>query len=292
MAFKMILAPIQSGESARQTLAGAYAVASKTNAHIQVLHAQADAKEAVPLLGEGMSGAMIEEMIEIADRDAAARASEARTLFDQFCSEKNIPLIETPGDTGDKVSASWRELNGREDEIVADAGKAADLIIIAQPNEEDDRSSLMTLHAAVFETGKPVLMVPPDMPESFCKTAAISWNGTAEAARAVTSSIPLLKLADQVTVFAVETDKSRHRTSAEEIVTHLAWHGVAATHRTILPSYQGQSVGESIATECQKENADLLVMGAFTHSRLVQIVLGGVTRYVIASSKLPVLMNH
>lgn len=291
MAFKMILAPIQSGESARQTLAGAYAVASKTNAHIQVLHAQADAKEAVPLLGEGMSGAMIEEMIEIADRDAATRASEARTLFDQFCSEKNIPLIEKPGDTGDKVSASWRELNSREDEVVADAGKAADLIIIAQPNEDDDRSSLMTLHAAVFETGKPVLMVPPEMPQSF-DTAAISWNGTAEAARAVTSAIPLLKLANQVTVFAIETDKSRHRTSAEEIVTHLAWHGVNATHRTVLPSYQGQSVGESIAAECQKENADLLVMGAFTHSRLVQIVLGGVTRYVIASSKLPVLMNH
>lgn len=292
MSFKVILAPIQSGDSARFVLSGALAVGAKTNAHIQVLHAQSDAKEAVPLLGEGMSGAMIEEMIDLADRDSLSRAAEAKALFEEFCSSHNLAVVDTPDGGGDSVSVSWQSVVGREDEVVADEGKAADLIVITRPNESDDRSSLMTLHGAIFETGKPVLMVPSEMRPSFCKNAVISWNGTAQASRAVSAAIPLLRQAEKVTVLAVETEKSRHRTGAEKIVTHLAWHGVKADHRTVFPSIQGQPVGESISEECAKEDADLLVMGAFTRSRLVQIILGGVTRHVINSATLPVLMSH
>ena len=289
MPYKSILVPLDGSDSCNVALTCANQVAQQMSAHMNVLHVQADTKEAVPLLGEGMSGAMIEEMIDLADRDASERAQSAHTCYESFCREQNVAETQTPV-AEDKATVSWRQEVGREDEMVANFGRVSDLIVIAQPRGEAERPSLMTLHAALFETGKPVLLAPSTAPEQIGKKVVISWNGTAEAARAIEGALPLLRIAEKVVIVSVETENTRNRVTGAELASQLNWHGVQSELKAVSPS--ARSVGEAVVTECENENADLLVMGAYTHSRLIQIILGGVTRHVIAETKIPVLMAH
>jgi len=289
MAFKLILVPIDGDAAATRAIDGAYLLAGRIGAHIEVFHVQADSKEAVPLLGEGMSGTMIEEMIELADKDAVERTLAARNAFDEFCTKNGVEVSTTPP-AGDTVSMSWRQDVGREDEHVARRGRVADLIVMSRPGDTAERPSLMTLHAAIFETGKPVMMMPPGETTHLGETIAISWNGTAEASGAVASAIPLLRKANKVIALNVATEKSGARISIDDLLAQLAWHGVAAEQRTLSPV--GKHVGEALLEECAKINCDLLVMGAYTHSRLLQIILGGVTRHIINNAKLPVFLSH
>jgi nucleotide-binding universal stress UspA family protein len=149
---------------------------------------------------------------------------------------------------------------------------------------------MMALHAAIFETGRPVLMLPAEPPAKIGANVVIAWNGTAEAARAVAGAMPFLETAERVTALTIETEKSVNRVGSDELAAYLGAHGIKV-ERAVVPRTD-RPVGETILDFCKNGNADLLVTGAFTHSRLIQIILGGVTRHLIASTHLPVLMDH
>jgi nucleotide-binding universal stress UspA family protein len=148
----------------------------------------------------------------------------------------------------------------------------------------------MALHAAIFETARPVLMLPDQVPATIGSKVVIAWNGTSEAARAVAGAMPLLEKAQKVVALTVETEKSVNRIGSDELTAYLQAHGINAERVTV---EQGtRAVGETILDYCKSIDADLLVTGAFTHSRLIQIILGGVTRHLIAAAHLPVLLDH
>ncbi|MDE0538164.1 MAG: universal stress protein [Rhodospirillales bacterium] len=288
MAHKIILVPLDGGPSGEAVLAVAHGIAGRNNAHLEIFHAQPDSKEAVPLLGEGMSGAMIEEMMELADRDAESRTQVAHRHYQEFRDAHG--LAEAANGPSDEISVNWSTETGREDELVARHGRLADLIVIGRPDRDVERPSLMTLHAAIFETGKPVLVVPPNPRTTAPTNVAIAWNGSAEASRAVAGAMPALQKAAKVTITTVETEKSAGRISASELVRYLSWHGVSSEQQTVSPA--GHSVGRALLLQAGKDGVDLLVMGAYTHSRVIQIILGGVTRHVLSEAELPVLMSH
>ena len=288
MTYQVILVPVDSN-AGRRALRAAFGIAKGTNGHIEAFHVRADSKEAVPLLGEGMSGSMIEEMIELADKDGDERSSAARAIFDQFVAESGVTV--TRGiEIGSGVTASWHQEIGREDEKIANRGRVADLIVMAQPTGEVGRPSMMALHAAIFETARPVLMLPDEPPETIGSNVVIAWNGTSEASRAVAGAMPFLEKAKKVTALTVETEKSVNRVGGDELAQYLGAHGIAA-ERAVVPRTE-KAVGAIILDFCTNVKADLLVTGAFTHSRLIQIILGGVTRHLIATAQLPVLMDH
>ena len=291
MPYKSILVPLSGDAGGKSALEAAYLLGRGTAAHITAFHVRTDSKEAVPLLGEGMSGAMIEEIIDLADREAGDRESSAQAIFDAFRTEHGLSVVETaPAELSDEVTVSLSHYVGREDEILANRGRVADMVVVGRPGADTDRPSLMTLHAAIFETGKAVLLVPPTPPKEIGRKVAISWNGSAEVARAVSAAKPVLIEAEQIIVITLETEKSRTRLGGEELVAHLAWEGIKATHTHL--SAGGASVGESLLSQCAEEGADLLVMGAYTHSRVIQIILGGVTRHVVEAAEIPVLLSH
>jgi nucleotide-binding universal stress UspA family protein len=288
MAYKVILVPVDSN-AGRRALRAARGILKGSDGHIEAFHVRADSKEAVPLLGEGMSGSMIEEMIELADKDGDERSQAARTIFDEFVRETGVKV--TPGvEIGGGVSASWRAEIGREDEKIANRGRVADLVVMAQPVGEVGRPSMMALHAAIFETARPVVMLPAQPPETIGSNVVIAWNGTSEAARAVAGAMPFLETANKVTALTVETEKSVNRIGSEDLAIYLAARGVKV-ERALVPRSE-KMVGETILDFCASAKADLLVTGAFTHSRLIQIILGGVTRHLIATAQIPVLMDH
>ncbi|MDH5749942.1 MAG: universal stress protein [Rhodospirillales bacterium] len=288
MSYKTILIPVDGTETSQSALEMAFSVAQTTSAHLDVLHVRSDPKDVVPLLGEGMSGAMIEEMFDLAEKEAVARAARARDSFEDLCGRYNIPIANVPS-PGAEVTACWIEETGREDEITIRRGRLCDLIVMARHTKETDAASALTLNAALFETSRPVLVAPPASKPTFNGNLAIAWNGSAEAAHAVSSAMPFISKAELVTVLTAESDQTS-LAIAPDLATYLAWHGVHAELRSF-PAGAAQ-IGAALLKGCADVGASMLVMGAYTHSRMRQLILGGVTRHVLAEATIPVLMTH
>ncbi len=189
-------------------------------------------------------------------------------------------------------SASWTEDTGREDEATAWRGRLVDQIVVRPPTEPMEGHTAKTHKPAHIENGRPVLVAPPSAPGApggLGRKVAISWNGSAQAARAVSAALPLITRADGVVILTVESDRTS-ASAAPELANYLAWRGVSAETKIFAPA--NRAVGAALLKECADAGADLLVMGAYTHSRMRQLILGGVTRHVLAEATVPLFMAH
>ena len=177
---------------------------------------------------------------------------------------------------------------GREAEEVTRRGRLSDLVLIAKPLAEREGGDPTVLEAAMFETGRALLMVPPDLPEPFADNVAIAWDGSREAARAVAAALPILRRATKVEVMTAQYGSVTAKPS--EVAQYLAWHGVEAQTWAFTPGRD--PIGKELMIQGAEAGVNLLVMGAYGHSRVREMVLGGATRGVIANAALPVLMAH
>jgi len=289
MPIKSILAVLSGSPSDRVSLSTAYSVGKSFDSHIDALHAHGDPRDAIPVIGEGMSGPLVEEILQVAERDATTRSQRARASFDAWQKEHNIPVVDAPPPPG-AVSCAWREEQGSEEDVVTRRGRVADLIVVARPADAKDLVTESVVEAVLFDTGRPVLVAPPEPPASMGERVVIFWNGSIQVARAIGHAMPLLRRAKDVQVFTADESKHEEASSDSGLVRHCGWHGVTATVKRFHPA--ARSTAEALMNEAYSANADLLVMGAFTQSRLRQMILGGVTRKVLAESKIPVLMAH
>jgi nucleotide-binding universal stress UspA family protein len=254
-----------------------------------VLHVRTDPALAVPLIGEGLSAAMVDEMIGLAETQASKRADTARQGFEAALTRFDAPqaqAVATPG-----LSAEWIELTGREEDEVVRRGRLSDLIVCGHPDGDEEIPALTTLNAALLTAGRPLLLCPARPSAPFGRSVAIAWNGSAEASRAVAGAMPFLHEAKSVTILSIcEHAHGTAAVPAGELATYLAWHGIAST------SVVAQAPASQAAAELLRQTAacgaDLLVMGAYTHSRLRQLILGGVTRHVIDHAPIHCLMCH
>ena len=294
MSIRTILVPLAGSDDVKPVMELGLTVGRDLGAHVDVLHVRADPKDTIPLLGEGMSVSMIEDMIQIAETEGGERASEGHKVFDQLISELSLNVSDDPSSSG--ASASWSQEIGRNDEITARRGRLSDLIVVTRPTKSSDVLATLTLNAALFDSGCPVLVAPPGNGDATPKPlttgghVAISWNGSAEAARSVGSAMELIAKADKVTLLMAASDKTS-AARAPELATYLEWHGIVPDTRTFT-SEGGQPVGAALLAECGALGVDLLVMGAYTHSRMRQLILGGVTRHILENATLPLFMAH
>jgi len=289
MDIRSILVPTDGSEAASPVMEAALTLGRDLAAHVEVLIVRPDPKDTIPLLGEGMSVAMIEDMIQIAEKEGRERASRGRRVFDDLVKKLSIAVRDKPDAKG--ASAHWGEEVGRDDEVTARRGRLADLMVVARPTATSDVSSTMTLNAALFDTGRPVLVVPPGG-RKIGSNIAVSWNGSAESARAVSSALPLLKRAAKVTVFTAATPKIPS-VRAQDLAAYLQWHGVESEAHTLdTKTSDRQAIAVALLAALTEGNVDLLVMGAYTHSRMRQLILGGFTRHVLENAAIPVLMAH
>jgi len=275
MTYRVILTCLTDIDTAAATLDLAMGVAKDFGAGHEILHVRSDPASAVPLVGEGMSGAMVEEMLGAAEKHGMELSRALRAKFDEACQRHG-------------ASPLWREEIGREDDVVASAGRLSDLVILARPLPNRDLPSPVTVNAAILDTGRPLLLAPAKPPARTGGTVALFWNGSPQAARAVHFSLPFLKRAGRVVVLSAREEETP--TPGEGLVAYLAKHEVQATFRLFSAGGPGSDVGRGLLAEADKESADLVVMGAFTHSRLRQLVLGGVTRMVLNTATVPVLL--
>jgi nucleotide-binding universal stress UspA family protein len=149
------------------------------------------------------------------------------------------------------------------------------------------------LDRALLESGAPVLILPPDWtPGPIGDNIVIAWNAGREALRAVHDAMPLLERAKKVTLFAFSSRPSALRKSAQMLTDHLAAHGVKAEHISDWTNTGDLTAVEALFASLDTQDADLIVAGAFGHSRLYEGLFGGVTMDLMHQQSLPVLMSH
>lgn len=290
MAYRRILLPLTGTAAGEAALATALIVARIWKAHLHCLHVRVDARDVAPLAGEGLSGAMIEEMMAATERESSERAARVKALFERFTAGlSGVTLADNP-DTAAKTDGptlSFESIAGREEDIVAQQSRVYDLAVVPHPEADEDVSSSDALHAILFDSGRPVLIAPPVAPTDIGTRVCVAWNGTAESAAAVAAGLPWLHRAKEVHILCAD-EYQRRGPKAESLQAYLRWHSIQAGITPFKPATR--EVGAGLLGAVRDLGGDLLVMGAYSHSRLRQLILGGVTRHVLENAELPVLM--
>jgi nucleotide-binding universal stress UspA family protein len=288
MAIRKLLLPLTGTAAGEAALATALTIARAWNAHVTALHVRVDSRDVAPLAGEGLSGAMIEEMMSATERESNERAYSVRAMFERFVADHDV-VVEEARPNADHASASFAAVTGREEDIVAQQARLADLTVVPHPDSGDDVSSSDALHAVLFDSGRPVLISPHAAQPRIGSRVCIAWNGTAESASSVQAAIPWMERAEGVAILSAD-GYQRRGPAAPDLVAYLALHGIQAS--TVSFRSISGSVGAGLLAAAADFECDLLSMGAYSHSRLRQLILGGVTRHVLENAKLPVMMNR
>ena len=288
MAIRKILLPLTGTAAGEAAIGAALAVARGWNAHVAALHVRVDSRDVAPLAGEGLSGAMIEEMMSATERESSDRAHAVRAMFERTVAAQGVQVAEArPG--LDHPTASFAAVTGREEDIVAQQARLADLTIVPHPESGEDVSSSDALHAVLFDSGRPVMIAPHTAPQSVGTRVCLAWNGTAESASSALAAMPWMQQAQGVRIMSAE-GYQRRGPGAPELAAYLSLHGIHAD--IVMFRSIGGSVGAGLLAAAHEFGCDLLSMGAYSHSRLRQLILGGVTRHVLENANLPVMMNR
>jgi nucleotide-binding universal stress UspA family protein len=281
---KNLLAVIGDGNAA-PVLEAALMVARRFNSHIVGLHSLTT--EYAVVFGGEMGFSISSEVDRTLEREGHERRDQARRLFRDFMDAHDVP-IAAPAPGVNSPSAAWREEDGRQNAVVGMSGRVYDLIVVEQP-EKLASIAEATLEDALFESGRPVLMVPKTIGPLMGDTIAIAWNGSTETALTVALAMPFLKQAQHVVVVTVGPQHMPEPgPPGEELARSLEGHGLSVSMRTAVGRQKPQ--GESFLKEAMAAGADLLLKGAYTQSRIRQMIFGGATRHIIMESRIPVIM--
>lgn len=261
----------------RRDVAGAFAVylAARFGAHLSgVAFAQ---KPPIGSPWDGITG-------DIFDSFQAQQRSEAQRVILAF--EAQARLEGVPFDTRmvTETMADAAELFGQ-------AARHYDFSVVAQAEPEDDGIESLTVQAALFNSGRPVLVVPYIQQEALkLDRVMVCWDGSRSAARAVGDALPILQRAARVDVVTVENRERRNVLRGAQIAEHLARHELKVELKTLVAP--DSDVASVILSQAADSGSDLIVMGAYGHSRMREFILGGVTRSILGSMTVPVLMAH
>ena len=276
-----ILVPFSDDDCAEAALKTAIMIARKFSSHLEGLHAW---RTPQIIAGEGVVFPS-ESLARLTD-ESKQFAAAAHQRFDSVIKAEKIPYREI-GNIIDGVSCSWREGEGVESEIIGDYGRLFNVIVMGRNEMGTSVDWKATLEAALFESGRPVILAAAKPPTMIGQHIVIAWNGAIETARTIAVAMLILREAAQVTVLTVEGGIVPGP-SADDLVRHLERNGIDASTMTAAPGRR--SIGEAMVEEAATAGADLLLKGAFTNSRLRQMIFGGATRDIINNSILPVLM--
>ena len=217
-------------------------------------------------------------------------ANEAKAAFEAFMQAHKVPQ---GGQAPAVYSYGWPRAQSAEDAYIGSYGRVFDLIVLGRPGSAAENPRMPPLESALFDAGRPVLIVPRDVPRSIGRNVLVAWNRSTEQAHTNAFAMPLLLRADKVTVLMVEGAATTGPTG-EEAALHLRRNGVKAEALTLKKSERNsaEAIGEITLEQAAALGCDLIVKSAYTQSRLRQMIFGGATRHILANATLPVLMAH
>jgi nucleotide-binding universal stress UspA family protein len=287
MNIKRILTPFHDAAVDAVVIDAAAHIARQYNAHIETLLIRVSVDTASQFASSLLNTSLYKQVVDGLAKQVLREEREARRTFEELMRNKGIALSDEPS-SASRPSASWRSVTGDPVELVGRYGGAFDLIVAAHPSQSSDKSrSSQVLDAAIFNTARPVLLTPKQISPTFGETILLAWNRGIPAGRALVSAEPFLEKAKRVVILTVTT-QAKQGPEPEDIATNLAWKGISAEVKRVPPT--SRSVAQALIEEAASVGADLLVMGAYSQSRLRERVLGGVTREIMTRADLPVLM--
>ena len=276
MSYKTILVHIDTGTRCSVRVDVAIRLAQQHDAHLVALHALAPFEPPGYVMAE-----MGPAMIDAQKHAAAAEIVRTEREFNEQASAAGLRNVEWRSAIDDPVDAMTLH------------ARYADLVVVGQSDIAEHSNMAMDFpQRLVLAAGRPVLILPSvgSFP-AIGKRILVAWNASREATRAVTDAIPMLRLAENVSVMAVNPKGSEHgKVPGADIGLYLARHGVRVDVKT---DHGAEiDIGNELLSRAADLDADLIVMGGYGHSRLKEWVLGGATRTILESMTAPVLMSH
>jgi nucleotide-binding universal stress UspA family protein len=273
--------PLEDSGAAPAMLATAWLAARRFSSTVEALYVRRSLPGVV-VADIGGYAAATPDLMQSFEQEDQQRAGQVRALFESFVREHG-------GAKGEAVEAIWTEASEPGDQAVGMYARVFDMTVVGRPVAGQSVPAMSTLESVLFESGRPILIAPPTPPASLGDTIVIHWNGSTETARATALALPFLIRAKKVVVVSVE-GVMVPGPNAEAMARYLKRNGIAAQLRE-LPA-DSRSGGAAVLAEAKSLGADLLVKGAYTHSRLRQMIFGGATSHILATAEIPVLMAH
>ncbi|MHB2168450.1 universal stress protein [Alsobacter sp. R-9] len=276
---KSVFVPIDDPEVSRPIFDAGILFAKAHGAYIE-------GAATLPVLDNYIVG----EMVPLWPPQQRSMGDIARDAHDSFIAAVGRAGIPVHTGLNDGASHGWHEAPLLGDGAVAARGRIFDITVVGRPSSSAAGPRLSLLETIVFESGRPLLIAPPDFSgTTIGETVVIAWNQSTETARCIGLGMGLLRQAKTVHVLSVEGG-SVPGPSGADLTRMLRLDGVKAEEVTVAP--KGKTTGEVILSHCEAAGADLLIKGAYTQSRLRQMIFGGATSHVLAHARLPVFMAH
>ena len=281
---KTILLPLNGIVPSEALIEAAASVARRYNCFIQAAWCQ----QTLPIIaGEGIT--LPAEYLSQFEREEEELSKHAKSLFLQLIEKQGIAQGQLDEWNRSMPEASWTEVKGTGAIALAELARVFDLSIMHRTVPETSTEWRTTCETVLFEGGRPLLLTGDSLPESFGQTIVIAWNGSSETARTIAMSESVLAGAREVNVIEVE-GAMVPGPSARQVACALKASGINASFQSLQAG--SDSAAETIMSYADSCEADLILKGAYTHSRLRALIFGGVTSDIFSSSKLPVLFCH
>jgi nucleotide-binding universal stress UspA family protein len=279
MAFKNLLVHVDDGKACAARVRAAIDLAIAHEAHLAGVYVISD-----PSPATFAGGYLPPGMLEMLRKETGAQAEAALGRFTEEAKRNQISF-ETRTD---------RVLYAAQAEALAIHARYADVAILGQADPDDVEALRSLPEEVTLASGRPSLVIPYIGPAATLgRRVTVAWDASREAARAVDDALPLLTRAEAVGVVTVnpgETPFGHGEQPGADIALHLARHGIKVEVQRI--ESRDVDVANIILSHIADQSSDLLVMGAYGHSRLRELVLGGVTRTILHDMTVPVFMAH
>jgi len=277
---KTVLVPVEPHDSIRSVLETALLVGGKFAAHIEGFALR-------PAIGNVVTMDPVNSLTVVSLRENDLEIiKEARGIFESFMQSKRVPYADG---AGAGLSCAWFDGAPGGEDFVGSFGRVFDLVVLGRPAKGRQGPRMTTLESALFESGRPVLLAPPAPPRDIGDKILIAWNCSTEQARATAFAMPLLRKAGRVVICTVDGATVPGPTG-EQMARNLLRNGVRAEAMSVAPGQR--RAGEVILAQAEALGSDLIVKGAYTQSRLRQMIFGGTTQHILTHATVPVLLAH
>lgn len=270
--------PIDGGKELKERIYGALLVAKHFSVHLEILHSIAGVK-----INRQIPAHILKELDDFAKDKQEVESQEFEDMIHKISNEMDIKITKEP--LSGEFSVHPLIQLGDRSSMIAQESKYSDLVVLPAPT---DGVLSDTFEAVILNSGKPVIVIPRIMEKFDSKNIIIAWNNSSQAARAITASIDILKNANKVHLVS-SPEYLDEDDSLEKIKAYLALHGVKITSELLKTTLHP---GEALLNTAQSGGYDMIVVGAYGHDGLKELMFGGATKYLLKHSKLPMFMTN
>jgi nucleotide-binding universal stress UspA family protein len=287
---KSILVPTGGSEADKPVFETALAVARLFSSHLRFVHFRVSLGQAAAYTPgvEFASGPGLRDALEQLQTDADDRAGAAAREVRELCRDAKIELADAPGPTA-AVTASWREEAGDARHRLIFLSRHSDLVVMGRATRPNALPPDL-LPTLLMGCGRPVLLAAATAPSRLDGTIMVAWRDTPDAARAMVAAAPLLGKAARVVFVAVDEGIEGTRDAIDDVARQFRWTGVPADVEVVAPD--GRPVSDVLLAVAKARGADLMVMGAYGHSPMRELIFGGATQAAIQHADIPILLLH